>query len=481
MNRSHTSLRLIGKPVALALILVTLGVSASLLNASPLDDRIAALKKSIIQEIAEQKGKPSTRGLESYQEENLVRSTSMVDGMLANLANSNNDQNTQAALQQILSQFSSPDVQTAGQEVLTEMRREQDAKATAYIASVDATIRQVGPALHQATKASDLDHLLVDLQKTQQAGREPYAMDPGMQRASQRALSAYQFVAAWQDYLSDMVAGKIQDAQNQLRGLSQNNYGDPFVPRSEILDRLNRLTSGTTGTGASLPETAEQIVAGIQSLDDMAPALQRIKSMGFQNDPNAGNIAQILQGFVNAYNNTKTGMPAAFQFGNPGYYPQIDNPKLCAKLWFFLLEHEFDAYKGPAPVEGESPLQYLESVFTDAEQRQDWHEMQQAYLAYSYLERNSLFSIGQSPRDMSGFESMLAALNQETAGQYAPAVRSYEEALKFPNTYLPAKFIGERLSGIEKNHPKEYAEGLQLAGLAPTATPAASPDAPTSH
>jgi hypothetical protein len=62
---------------------------------------------------------------------------------------------------------------------------------------------------------------------------------------------------------------------------------------------------------------------------------------------------------------------------------------------------------------------------------------------------------------------MLAGLNQETAGQYAPAVVSYEQALKFPNTYLPAKFIGDRLNNIQKNHPAEYADGLQLSGLAP--------------
>jgi hypothetical protein len=483
MNRSSAGIRVAMKSIAMGLIVMALGISATLLSASPLDDKIATLKKSIIQEIAEQKGKNSTPGLESYQEENLVRSTGMVDGMLANLANSNNDQNTQAALQQVLSQFSSPDVQTAGNAVLTEMRSEQDAKTAAYSASVDALIKRVSLVVLKATKASDLDQLLIDLEKIQQTGRETYGIDQDRQRASQRALSAYQFVAGWQDYLSELATGKIQEAQNEMNSLAQNNYGELLVPRSDILDRANRLTPGTNGHGKNtMPsESVRQIALGIQSPDDLAPTLKRIEAMAStQNDPDFSSVVQSLQSLTKNYEDAKAGM-TGFEFGNSVLMPQFDNPKLYAKLWIFLLEHEFNAYQGPPPVEGESPLQFLENILTDAEKRQDWHEMQQAYLPYSYLEQNSFFLINHGEYDMRDFGIMLAGLNQETAGQYAPAVLSYENALKSSNTYLPAKFIGERLSGIEKNHPKEYAEGLQLAGLAPTATPAASPDAPTSH
>ena len=186
-----------------------------------------------------------------------------------------------------------------------------------------------------------------------------------------------------------------------------------------------------------------------------------------------------MHSFVTEYDNTKAGLPVAFAFGSPVFAPQFNNPKLYTQLWLFFLVHEFDAFKGPPPVEGESPQQFLERVFADAEQRQDWHELQQAYLAHAYLQRNSLFSTGGSPHDTTGFESMLAGLNQETAGQYTAAVLSYEQALKVPDTYLPAKFIGDRLNGIQKDHPDDYAKALQLAGLASAGTAPSGPASPT--
>jgi len=459
------------KPIIILLLVIAIGPPTAWLSASPLDDKVAALREAMKTEIADKESKSAASGVPVAPGDALLRYPGAVEVLLSNLNDASGSTNAQAELQQLLSQFSSDAVQKAGHDLLDEIRRERQAKVDTYTSSVDDVIKRVSDAVLKATKPSDLDQVLADLQRVQQGGRENPGMYQEMQRATQRALSAYQFVAIWQDYLSDSENGKIQQAQNELHGLAQNNYGESLIPRSAILDRANQLAPSVTTSPGGAPlssgETARKIVEGIQSLDDMAPALQRISAQ----DPNDnGGIIQTLRGFVTEYNNTKAGLPLAFNFGSPVFQPEFNNPKLYTKLWLFLLEHEFDAFKGTPPAEGESPLQFLECVFADAEQREDWHELQQAYLAHAYLQRNSLFSTGLSPRDTTGFEFMLAGLNQETAGQYVASILSFEQALKFPDTYLPAKFIGNRLNNIQKNHPDDYAKALQLAGLAPTAT-----------
>jgi hypothetical protein len=451
-------------------------VSATRLSASPLDDKIAALKDAMKTEIADKEGQSAGSGA---PENMMGRSLGALEIMLSGLDNPEQAMQAESSLQQILASFTSDAVLKAGKDLLDEIHSEQQAKVDAYVSSVDDAVKPVPDILLKAPKASDLDQLLVDLQKVQESGRQNYSADQAMQRATQRAQSVYQYVASWQDYLSDRDNGKIEQAQNELRNLAQSN-AEILVPRSDILDLANKLTPSPTTNGRTAPqssgEMAKQIASSIQSLDDMAPALQKIKALPqTRDDYDLYRVTQGLEGFVNNYDNTKAGMPVAFNFGGPSFQPQFNNPKLFAELWIFFFEHEFDAYKGPTPVEGESPLQFLESVFADAEQRQDWHELQEAYLAHAYLERSSLFSTGSSPHNTEGFELMLAGLNQETAGQYPAAVLSYEQALKFPDTYLPAKFIGDRLNNIQKDHPDDYAKGLQLAGLAPSSSAPVTP------
>jgi len=246
------------------------------------------------------------------------------------------------------------------------------------------------------------------------------------------------------------------------------------------LNRVNQLaTAGTTSNGKpgnaplSSADVAKQIAEGIKTLDEMAPALAKVEALTSDpQDYRLQRIREVLEQFVTKYDNTKAGMPVSFPFGQPVLTADFDNPKLYEKLLIFLFQHEFPNYRGPAPTEDETPPQFLDSVFADAEQREDWHELQQAILAHTYLGRNSLFSSGSAPDDTRGFNLMLAGINQETAGQYAAAVLSYQQALSDPNTYLPSKFIGSRLDGIQKAHPDEYATGMKLAGLS---TDAAAP------
>ena len=51
---------------------------------------------------------------------------------------------------------------------------------------------------------------------------------------------------------------------------------------------------------------------------------------------------------------------------------------------------------------------------------------------------------------------------REIAGQFSLAVQSYETALKSDDPAIPAKIIGDKLAAIQRDHPKEFADGMQL-------------------
>jgi hypothetical protein len=57
---------------------------------------------------------------------------------------------------------------------------------------------------------------------------------------------------------------------------------------------------------------------------------------------------------------------------------------------------------------------------------------------------------------------LFAALNQETAQQYEDAVYSFESALKSASPVIPLQLIGNHLNRIQKDHPKEFTDGVAL-------------------
>ena len=65
--------------------------------------------------------------------------------------------------------------------------------------------------------------------------------------------------------------------------------------------------------------------------------------------------------------------------------------------------------------------------------------------------------------------ALLAAQNQEEAGQWMLAVISYQRGLRFGGEYVSPRGIGTRLDAIKAAHPAEYDQGLQwfLANVPP--------------
>ncbi|MEO6787233.1 MAG: hypothetical protein ABI318_13965, partial [Chthoniobacteraceae bacterium] len=114
--------------------------------------------------------------------------------------------------------------------------------------------------------------------------------------------------------------------------------------------------------------------------------------------------------------------------------------------------------------EDESLAVFIRRTVADAIERRDWTLLARA------IDLNQRLASGQGPlnsTDTSALQQFLAAQNQERARQYAAAVVSYLASLKTGSQSIPAEFVGEQLATIEKEHPKEYQAGIELANNPP--------------
>jgi hypothetical protein len=105
----------------------------------------------------------------------------------------------------------------------------------------------------------------------------------------------------------------------------------------------------------------------------------------------------------------------------------------------------------------ETLQQYLDRMMTDAETDADGPLMQRIHEVENAIgQRADSTDLGPL------FASLTAAKSQEQAGEFAPAVSSYETALSSGSSLVPAQVIGERLAAIKKAHPDDYSKGMDM-------------------
>jgi hypothetical protein len=435
----------------------------SLAQATPLGDKIDAFKKAIRAEIAERPktapGQPnpnmSSAGMEGRFGVDLG-----LDQISQQMEPSpDGDPETDlpqggdpaAIVRQLLTMFSSEDVQKTGNALLDEIRLERKARDDAYADKVEAILKRVAEVLPKAQLPADLDSLIVDLQKYQ--NRQGYGRDERQRDLSQKAASIYQFVVGWQDYLFNRANGKKEEVQNNLRNLAQNGYGITIIPRSEILARMQESTNSAGDVSAPKPSgpTQADVLSHIKTLDDIEPTLPQLAAFHANAEENA-NYDKLMR-ISSLYTALKNGLPADFELEPSNNWPVPLSPdvnRLKAQLLLLFFRSYFNLSDPPAA--DDTPNIVLTRVIADAQKKEDWLLL---HKAVKIQEAFNKFN-GEASNPASGLESFLTADNQDKAGQYIPAVMSYEAALKSLDSYTPVKLIGERLAAIQRDHPNEY-------------------------
>ena len=332
-----------------------------------------------------------------------------------------------------------------------------------------AELQRARDAVNSAKKPDDLDPILFDLQKYENNGVGGPAVAPDNQDLQRQLIAALEFTKQWQNYLSHLTSGDVSQARNDLFALSQNNYGPSLIPRSRILALMNGQqapvpVNSAPGPVREVPE-AQKIIDGINTLEDLQPALGKLNDLAAQDEIARGD-AQALAPMVEVYGDIKNGLPTSvnidFMGGLTGAGVSIKANSLLLK---FILQHYFETYKGAPPRDDETAAAYTARVKTDALAGQDWALLKKVLTAHAYLYRN-VAAGGAPDNEAAGLDLMITGLNQNEAGQYALATESFLDALKAGSLDVPAKFIGGQLDTLKRDHSAEYEAGME-ASLSP--------------
>jgi hypothetical protein len=444
-------------------------LSISLGMASPLEDKVNGLKEALKAEAstAPPPAPSVVRGDTAVM--NTEAQNEALDQITSGQPGSFPFNNATPVITQILMVHPSAAVQKAGRELLEEINTERKAKADAEAVEVTGVLKRLAAVIAQATKPSDLDEILIELQKYQNPGYSNPMTTEDQQRLVQEANMAFQFATGWQDYLSSMGTGNIEQARNELSNLAQNSFGVTIVPRSHLLELMNPpqpVSVMQTGTlpppppPAAAEPTVDDILDQVKTLDQMEGALKQIESLKRTLSPEENVTVGTLQDYVECYHDIKAGLPAALNLTN-GFQNLRGHVEITRQLWLMALQTLFKSSRGAlVPASDEKPLDYVNRVIASAAGLDDWELLKIALVTKENVTRSTQFGLYVSEPTI-GLDSLISALNQEAAGQYSLAVTSYEAALKSPSLEIPAKMIGEKLAAIQKDHPADFQSGYQ--------------------
>ena len=373
-------------------------------------------------------------------------------------------------LNQIPVYLKSAAVRDAADKLRAAVNAERAAKDQELTARIDVAITAASKAVRDAKKPADLDETLSSLARLQEQGDGRYS-DRYRARID-KVRNARQFVLRWQDYLSNLDSGNLQQALQNLQNVSNENAAE-IIPRSEILAKIVELSKGKQGGSGQAQQTPAQkireILDNTKSLDAIPAAIdalaefQRLpgSSSNNYNDPAVATkreLTSILQTY------------RAFQVGVPSQLtvrPNQSNPEtieafeavlpLRVELLHLTAPQILAVGENLKPAADETVQKFLGRVMADAQERAD------ARLIGRVKElQDSLSGKQNTGAPIAFLQTLLAAQNQEAAGQLVPAVISYQITLRTGGELVPAKAIGARLEAIKAAHPEDYEKGMQL-------------------
>ena len=219
-----------------------------------------------------------------------------------------------------------------------------------------------------------------------------------------------------------------------------------------------------------MEQQVSEILAGVKKLEELDGAVTQLdellakqrKAGRYLSD---GTLSPELKNLRNFYKEVVSGMAVTLDSFITSSKPKDDNiSRLRNMLIRFAVPRVLGIVADKGMKEDESLSVFIRRTVAEAIESHDWK------LLGRVLDMNQRLAIGQSPLntgDSTALQQFLAAQNQERARQYGGAVGSYLAVLKSGSQTIPAEFIGDRLTTIEKEHPKEYQAAVELANNPP--------------
>jgi hypothetical protein len=417
-------------------------------------DALSQLEKAMRKEIAQNPRSPDDRKRSIHSGDE--RTTILYQ--LRSLMERGEKSQVEETLRQVLLAFSSAEVSAGIEKLRAAVQIEREAREKALIEKMEALLEQTRKSVQNAHKAAELDGIIRDLSLAQEQ-RE--VVTERMRSISAQLQSARQFVTLWQDYLDHRVSGRTAPAQQSLQN-ALNHTGANIVPRSEILERLAELNKKDEVAAPPLVRLRE-IMDKAKTLADLPAAIDAVRdcrdpgSTDRSTDP-AAQLYEELTRLNQCYKEFRAGLPTIVQVRPeyPTHLPEAVELALPLKVELLRLAIPRFLRVDEKPATDEAPDAYVERMMRLAFDRCDPRLIQRVHHV-----QNAINGISNAVQLSRGLDALLAARNQEDAGQFLPAVISYQKALRFGGELVPADSIGRRLAAIKVAHPEEYEAGMK--------------------
>lgn len=383
-----------------------------------------------------------------YQHMNQVRANVLAD-------NPNVEESIRA-----LRGFSTSDkVHKLCDSLLAEALKSHEDNEAAFVKDVEEAIKRAGDAVLKAKVESDLGPTLSELSHLAHTrSPSPFVSTSSLlrSRAAQKLTDTINFVMQWQDYLTAHRLGNDDLANSKLRNLANNAL---IVSRSDIVALIKPVESkATPASPRGESNDMSEIVSKVQKLDDIPAALERIESLKRTNSGAINyEVVGALTSMASAHEAFKNGLPMEISVHNFSPTARIRFPQLANELLLLMMPRYFGNPERTAKP-GETVQIFVDRTVNEAKSEKNWPLLLQAMELTRFLNGS-----GFPSNDTTPLRAFVIAQNQETAGQYAPAVVSYQASLRDTTGMVPIALVGERLKTIKTNHPKEYSEGMQAA------------------
>ena len=386
--------------------------------------------------------------------------------------------NIEGVVSQLMATHPSDNVRDAGEAVLHELEAKRKERASEYEDNANSALAETPDALAQAKTAADLDGILKEFQALQNP--QGTSSDPGVSpEIANKISTTFQYITQWQDYLAASSSGNWQEAQNALRVILNNRQIDApiFFPRSQILARYE----ATFGNGAAVPNAKlgytttdpDPILAKIRKPEDVEKTMPDLEQVGPLPGYDPYDWSELIA-LAKARDNALAGLAFEVDLKKAMTWPDWGDQlsRITAMQLLFLLPYYFDTQTSDPPKKNEATTAYLDRLSATASAKGNLALLQRVVAV-----QVALGTAGQEGSAI-GTQQFLAGLSQDAAGQYDPAVVSYENALKTPDRFLPVKIVGERLSAIKAANPDDFDKGMTTFLTPPLAASYGRPGMP---
>lgn len=369
-----------------------------------------------------------------------------------------------SSLQQMVDHLQSivddEEVSRLSDALIAKIAEESVASEQAYISKIDAAIEQGVKTALAAKEPKELDESILTLSKLTVRENPSSGFDLS-RRTTEKARSAITFFCRWQDYLMQIGSGNYDAASGVLRSLSQETQAYPFVPRSEILARIQPASS--TGKSEMRMEPELPSLKG-KTLADLPTLRSTVRELVYRN-PNSQAVRQFsdqLNGLSRANEQFNAGLlGAAFAYctgrngGEFGNDFAGDFLPLRQQLLIQLLPAYLDLGSSYPIEKNETAGDYLQRLIQETSAKKDWISLARALEAYRLIAFSEPAPAWLTA-DTQGINNFITAQNLEKAAQYVDAIRTYRRVVGSSGKYVPIDEAAARILALQKEQPDAF-------------------------